>query len=85
MKINRLIAGIISLAMVFAMMPMMGQTVYAADRPSINIVDNGFASGIIGGQISNIYFGTYKQSISRAAMGQKSLSNGECSKSKAIL
>lgn len=62
MKINRLIAGIISLAMVFAMMPMMGQTVYAADRPSINIVDNGFASGIIGGQISNIYFGTYKQS-----------------------
>ena len=58
------LAALLSLAMVFAMMPMMGGIAFADDPApdAINLVDEkGSVSGMPGGQQSSVYFGRYQQ------------------------
>ena len=60
---GRLLTAMLSLVMVFTMMPMMGAPAYADDpAPPAICLANGAAPNIKGGQKDNIYFGHYPQS-----------------------
>ena len=60
---GRLLTVLLSLAMAFTMMPIMGTPVYADDpAPAAIYLANGGAPNIEGGQKHSIYFGDYPQS-----------------------
>ena len=67
---GKILAILMSLAMAFTMMPMMGQTAYADDpAPAAICLANGAAPNIKGGQKDNIYFGHYPQSEADSVEG----------------
>ncbi len=60
---SKVTAAVISLAMVFTMVPLMAQTAYADDsEPAAICLVNDMAPNITGAQTSSIWFGNYKQS-----------------------
>ena len=60
---SKALAILMSMAMVFTMIPMMGAPVYADDpEPAAICLANGTAPNITGGRKDNIYFGHYPQS-----------------------
>ena len=68
---GKILAILMSLAMAFTMMPMMGQTAYADDpAPAAICLANGAAPNIKGGQKDNIYFGHYPQSEADSVEGR---------------